>query len=63
MVTERIKPFVINGKKVYQVGIPWHWGYQGVVTGDVVNNLSALVGDPNVAIHEGKAFVCNVERA
>ena len=28
MVTERIKPFVINGKKVYQVGIPWHWGYR-----------------------------------
>ena len=30
---------------------------------DVVNELSALVGDPNVSIHEGKAFVCNVERA
>jgi formate dehydrogenase major subunit len=25
--------------------------------------LSALVGDPNVSIHEGKAFVCNVEKA
>ena len=27
------------------------------------NELTALVGDPNVSIHEGKAFVCNVERA
>jgi formate dehydrogenase major subunit len=28
-----------------------------------VNTLTALVGDPNVSIHEGKAFVCNVEKA
>jgi formate dehydrogenase major subunit len=28
-----------------------------------VNELTALVGDPNVSIHEGKAFVCNVEKA
>jgi formate dehydrogenase major subunit len=42
--------------------MPWHWGYQGVVTGDVVNNLSALVADPNVSIHESKAFVCSVEK-
>jgi hypothetical protein len=41
--------------------MPWHWGYKGVVTGDVVNTLSALVGDPNVTIHEGKAFMCQVE--
>jgi hypothetical protein len=26
-------------------------------------SLAALVGDPNVSIHEGKAFVCNVEKA
>jgi formate dehydrogenase major subunit len=28
-----------------------------------VNELTALVGDPNVTIHEGKAFVCNIEKA
>ena len=38
-------------------------GLQGLVTGDVVNELTSLVGDPNVTIHEGKAFVCNVEKA
>ena len=32
-------------------------GLGGVVTGDVVNTLTAMVGDPNVSIHEGKAFV------
>jgi len=26
----------------------------------VVNNLSALVADPNVSIHEGKVFTCNI---
>src|SRR5438094_6920524 len=62
LVTRRVRPFTIAGKRVHQVGMPWHWGWQGVVTGDVVNELTALVGDPNVSIHEGKAFVCNVER-
>ena len=42
--------------------MPWHWGYKGLVTGDVVNDLSALVGDPNVTIHEAKVFVCNVTK-
>jgi len=26
--------------------MPWHWGYEGLVTGDIVNELTALVGDP-----------------
>jgi formate dehydrogenase major subunit len=63
LVTRRLRPFHIAGKVVHQVGMPWHWGWEGVVTGDVVNHLTALVGDPNVSIHEGKAFVCNVEKA
>lgn len=62
LVTGRLRPFNLGGRIVHQVGMPWHWGWQGVVTGDVVNELTALVGDPNVSIHEGKAFVCNVER-
>ena len=33
------------------------------VTGDVTNDLTSLVADPNVTIHEGKAFMCNVEKA
>ena len=61
LVTRRIRPFVIGGKTIHHVGMPWHWGYKGVVTGDVVNDLSALVGDPNVTIHEAKVFVCRVE--
>jgi anaerobic selenocysteine-containing dehydrogenase len=63
LVTSRLRPFAIAGQIVHHVGMPWHWGYDGLVTGDVVNELTSLVGDPNVTIHEGKAFVCNVEKA
>jgi formate dehydrogenase major subunit len=62
LVTRRLRPLQIEGRTVHQVGMPWHWGWEGLVTGDVVNELTALVGDPNVSIHEGKAFVCNIER-
>jgi formate dehydrogenase major subunit len=63
LVTGRIRPYQLKDKQVHHVGLPWHWGYKGVSTGDVVNNLSALVGDPNVTIHEAKVFVCNVRKA
>jgi len=60
LVTRRMRPFTVNGKTVHQIGLPWHWGWQGTARGDVVNNLSALVADPNVTIHEGKVFTCNI---
>lgn len=61
LVTERIKPIRMGRRHVHQVGLPWHWGYQGLVTGDVANDLTALVADPNVSMHEAKAFTCNLE--
>jgi formate dehydrogenase major subunit len=60
LVTGRMRPFVISGKVVHEIGLPWHWGWQGRARGDVVNNLSALVADPNVSIHEGKVFTCDI---
>jgi formate dehydrogenase major subunit len=63
LVTDRIGVMNIAGRRVHHVGMPWHWGWEGLSTGDVVNDLTSWVGDPNVSIHEGKAFVCNVERA
>jgi formate dehydrogenase major subunit len=62
LVTRRVRPFHVEGRVVHHVGLPWHWGYKGVATGDVVNNLSAMVGEPNVMIHESKIFVCNVAK-
>src|SRR2546421_9157602 len=63
LVTRRMRPLTVDGRTIHQVGMPLHWGYEGLTTGDVVNELTALVGDPNVTIHEGKAFVCSVEKA
>ena len=62
LVTRRMRPFTINGKVIHEIGMPWHWGWQGTAAGDVVNNLSALVADPNVSIHEAKVFTCNIEK-
>jgi formate dehydrogenase major subunit len=63
LVTRRMRPLLVQGRVIHHVGLPWHWGYKGVSTGDVVNDLAALVGDPNVSIHEAKVFVCRLEKA
>jgi formate dehydrogenase major subunit len=62
MVTNRLKPFMVDGKPVHQIGVPWHWGYNGLAKGDITNDLSATVGDPTVYIQETKAFLCNVKK-
>jgi hypothetical protein len=48
------------GRFVHQIGIPYHFGYEGEVHGDSANDLPPLVADPNVTIHEGKAFTANI---
>jgi len=62
LVTDRLRPLEIDGRTIHQVGLPWHFGWHGYATGDVVNTLSAIVADPNSSIHEGKAFTCNVRK-
>ncbi len=62
LVTPRLKPLQVYGRTVHQVGMPWHFGWAGYAKGDVVNDLSAIVGDPNVTIHEGKVFTCNIRK-
>jgi formate dehydrogenase major subunit len=63
MVTKRWKPFQVNGTKVHQVGMPWHYGWQGLATGDVANDLTAHVGDGNTMIPEYKVFLVDVRKA
>lgn len=60
LVTARLRPLLIDGQPCYQIGMPWHYGWQGYATGDIANVLTSLVADPNTTIHEGKAFTCNV---
>jgi Uncharacterized anaerobic dehydrogenase len=60
LVTTRMRPLRIDGHTIHQVGLPYHWGYRGQVTGDVVNDLLVISEEPNVRIMETKALVCNV---
>jgi formate dehydrogenase major subunit len=60
LVTSRMQPLDINGKRVQQVGVPFHWGYRGLVKGDVANDLVAISEEPNVRISEKKVLLCNV---
>ena len=60
LVTPRMRPVRIDGKIVHQVGLPYHWGYGGLVTGDIANDLLVISEEPNVRIMETKALVCAV---
>jgi formate dehydrogenase major subunit len=60
LVTGRLRPLVVAGRTVHQVGLPFHWAFAGEVVGDNANDLTALVADPNVSMHECKAFACQV---
>jgi len=69
MVTKRIKPMMIDGKKTYQIGIPIHWGYRGISEDEgrtaltPVNFLSPAATDPNAYTPEFKGFLVKIERA
>ncbi|HEU4930509.1 MAG TPA: formate dehydrogenase-N subunit alpha [Pyrinomonadaceae bacterium] len=69
MVTRRIKPMMIDGKKTYQIGIPIHWGYRGIAedAGKTAllpaNQLSPAAIDPNAYTPEFKGFLVKIEKA
>jgi formate dehydrogenase major subunit len=62
LVTERIRPLRVQGRTLHQVGLPYHWGPNGLTTGDAANELAHLALDPNVHIQEVKALACDVRR-
>jgi formate dehydrogenase major subunit len=64
LVTKRIKPLMIEGKKVQTVGLPLHWGFKGLAKpGYLVNTLTPSVGDGNSQTPEFKSFLVKVEKA
>ncbi|HWI62155.1 MAG TPA: molybdopterin dinucleotide binding domain-containing protein, partial [Symbiobacteriaceae bacterium] len=63
MVSPRMKPMNVHGQLTEVVGMPWHWGYRGMFTGDSANMLTPHVGDANTNIPEFKAFLCNITKA
>ncbi len=60
LVTTRIPALTVDGCTVHQVGLPYHWGSKGLVTGDSANDLVAISEEPNVRIMETKGLVCDV---
>ena len=60
MVTERMRPFTIDGRVVHQVGMPWVYGWEGYARGDIANVLLAITGDANTSIHSTKAVTCTL---
>lgn len=60
MVTDRIRPLTVQGRTVHQIGLPFHWGPNGVVTGDAANELMAITLDPNAHIQEDKALTADI---
>ncbi len=64
VVTKRIKPLTVNGKKVHTVGVPLHWGFKGVAkNGYLANTLTPFVGDANTQTPEYKSFLVDIEKA
>ncbi|SEK69800.1 formate dehydrogenase major subunit [Blastococcus sp. DSM 46786] len=60
LVTERVRPLRVAGREVHQVGLPYHWGPNGLVSGDPANDLLGAVLDPNVHIQESKVATCDI---
>jgi formate dehydrogenase major subunit len=61
LVTDRIRPLRMkDGRIVHQVGLPYHWGKRGLISGDSANDLAHMALDPNVHIQEVKAFTCGI---
>jgi formate dehydrogenase major subunit len=69
MVTRRIHAMTVDGKKLYQIGIPIHQGFRGIAEDEgrdaktLVNLLSPTVVDPNAFTPEFKGFLVKLERA
>ncbi len=60
LVTDRLAPLEVQGRPVHQVGLPWHWGRNGLSRGDAANDLFSIVLDPNVHIQESKVATCDI---
>ncbi len=70
LVTKRLGPLTVGGKKVYHIGIPIHWGFVGVSAEQnpdrsknwLANALTPFVGDANSRTPEFKSFLVNIKK-
>jgi formate dehydrogenase major subunit len=60
LVTDRMVPMRVHDRLVHHVGLPYHWGGNGLSTGDGANELTHMSIDPNTHIQETKALTCDI---
>ena len=65
MVTKRLHALEVDGKAIWQIGFPIHWGYAGDAghTGPLANLLTPSAMDANTWTPEYKAFLVRIEKA
>jgi len=59
LVTGRLRSLRLGDRMIEQVGLPYHWGGNGLTTGDSPNDLVNLTLDPNVYIQD-KVGTCDI---
>ena len=64
MVTRRLRKQLVDGKVVWHIGFPLHWGYEGDPkhVGPLANFLTPSAMDPNTWTPEFKTFLCRLEK-
>jgi formate dehydrogenase major subunit len=60
LVTERLRSLRLGDQWVEQIGLPYHWGGNGITTGDSANDLVNITMDPNVYIQD-KVGTCDIQ--
>jgi len=64
MVTKRIPTLSVAGQEIETVGIPLHWGFEGMSKPSyMINTLTPFVGDANIQTPEFKAFLVDIRKA
>jgi len=65
MVTKRLRPLTVDGRPMWQIGFPIHWGFSGDPrhAGPLANMLTSSAMDPNTWTPEYKAFQVRLEKA
>jgi formate dehydrogenase major subunit len=59
LVTARMRSLRLGDRMLEQVGLPYHWGANGLSRGDSVNDLVGIALDPNVHIQD-KVGTCDI---
>jgi hypothetical protein len=65
MVTKRLRPMTVDGRQVWHIGFPIHWGFTGPEghRGPLANTITPSAMDANTWTPEYKAFLVKLEKA